>query len=72
MMAECMFCGKPGSDANEKAWHSECHAEHERRRYSGICTKCGERPLISIDEQHWCDTCRISDPFKGYEGFYQG
>lgn len=64
-MTTCEYCDKPGADEKLMA-HSECWKEFDRRRDSGICTKCGKRPKSNDEWGELCDSCGKLSEYRGY------
>ena len=64
-MTDCKYCGQDG--ANQTTFeHPECLQEGYRRRDSGSCVKCDERPISRSGLL--CDTCDFDFPYHGYPG----
>ena len=73
MSQECTFCGKQGVPSLQFN-HFECKAEHDLRCEKNICSKCNKKPRDMINDSAtlWCDTCKVTDDWKGYENCFKG
>ena len=67
-MRECPFCHNPCVEPVDQK-HDACHAEFDRRRYGGLCVKCGDAMPEGV-EAYYHDSCLGTgdEGFIGYPG----